>query len=99
MTRLQSKAAKFVARNLRLRDKKTGKEYDFPIFDEKNLEAFKNHAIVKNFDMTKLEVEYDYDTDDEQRKQSAKMLLHELQQAIEYFVKEEPLKLVDNIYL
>lgn len=44
--------------------------------------------------MTKLEVEYDYDTDAEQQRQSKRMLFHELSQAIEFFVKEEPLKLI-----
>ena len=49
--------------------------------------------------MTKLEVEYDYDTDAEQQKHSQRMLLHELSQAIEFYVRDEPIKLVDNVLL
>jgi hypothetical protein len=49
--------------------------------------------------MSKLEVEYDYDTDSEQKSHSKDMLLRELFQAIEFFVKEDPLKLVDNVRL
>jgi hypothetical protein len=45
-----------------------------------------DHAIVTNFDMRKLEIEYDYDTDAEQISHSKNMLLRELQQAIDFFV-------------
>lgn len=58
-----------------------------------------DHAIVTNFDMRKLEVEYDYDTDADQIGHSKKMLLRELDQAIDFFVKEDPVKLVDNVLL
>lgn len=88
-----------VARNLRLRDKKTGITYDFPIFNEKDIQSFRNHPIITSFNMSKLEVEYDYETEDEQLKQSAKMLIDELHQAIEFFIKEDPFKLVENISL
>jgi hypothetical protein len=56
-------------------------------------------AVVTNFDMRKLEVEYDYDTDDEQKEHSKNMLLRELTQAIDFFVTEDPIKLVDNVLL
>lgn len=56
-------------------------------------------AIVTKFDMSKLEIEYDYDTDLEQVDRSKKMLLRELDQAIDFFVKEDPIKLVDNVLL
>ena len=98
-TRLQSSAAKLVARNFRHRDKKTGQVYDFPIFNEKDIFGLKNNAIISSLNMSKLEIEYDYETEDEQLKSSAKMLLHELQQAIDFFIKEDPFKLVDNISL
>jgi hypothetical protein len=49
--------------------------------------------------MSKLEIEYDYDTEDEQLTHSKKMLIHELFQAIDFFIKEDPFKLVDNIAL
>ncbi len=98
-TRLQSSAAKLVARNLRLKDKKTGMVYEFPIFNEKDINGFRNHPIITSYNMNKLEVEYDYETEDEQLKQSAKMLIYELHQAIEFFIKEDPFKLVENISL
>jgi hypothetical protein len=53
--------------------------------------------VVTSFDMTKLEAEYDYDTDIEQLRHSHSMLLKELSQAIDFYVKEDPLKLVDNV--
>ena len=49
--------------------------------------------------MTKLEVEYDYETDEEQQRHSKKMLLHELSQAIDFYVCDEPVKLVNNVLL
>jgi len=49
--------------------------------------------------MTKLEVEYDYETDEEQQRHSKKMLLHELSQAIEFYVVDEPVKLVNNVLI
>lgn len=61
--------------------------------------TFKGNPIITNFDMSKLEVEYDYDTDCEQLKHSKKMMFHELIQAIEFFIKEDPIKLVDNVLL
>jgi hypothetical protein len=82
-----------------LRDKKTGQVYEFSMIEEYLMSGFKNNSCITDFDMTKLEVEYDYDTDEEQQSQSRKMLLHELQQAIDFYIREDPLKLVDNIYL
>lgn len=76
--RLQSSSAKFVARNLKLRDKKTGQVVEFSLLNEEDIKGFKNNSIVTGFDMSKLEVEYDYDTDFEQAKQSKNMLLSEL---------------------
>jgi hypothetical protein len=96
---LSSRAAKFVANSLRLRNKKTGEVMEFRMMTEDHIKGFRNNSIVTSFDMSKLEVEYDYDTDCEQLTQSKKMLLRELIEAIDYFVKEEPLKLVDNISL
>ena len=60
---------------------------------------FSTSSIINNFDMSKLEVEYDYDTDCEQLTHSKKMLFHELLQAIDFFIKEDPIKLVDNLLL
>jgi hypothetical protein len=47
--------------------------------------------------MSKLEMEYDYDTDEEQIQRAKKLLKRENVMAIEYFVKEEPLLLVGNL--
>lgn len=52
---------------------------------------------MTNFDMSKLEVEYDYDTDVEQLGNSRYMLLRELKQAVEFYITDDPLKLVDNL--
>lgn len=76
--RLHSKNAKLIAKRFKLRNKKTGQTFEFPIYDEKQILALKDNPIVTKFDMTKLEVEYDYDTDDEQLKHSKKMLLKDL---------------------
>jgi hypothetical protein len=46
-----------------------------------------------------LKNEFDYETEDEERKSSSKTLLHEVQQAISFFIKKNPFKLVDNISL
>lgn len=47
----------------------------------------------------KLEVEFDYDTDAEQIKCSKDMLLDDLFQAIDFFVREDPIKLVANVMI
>lgn len=69
------------------------------MYQKPHLPEFMYHAVVTNFDVTKLEIEYDYDTDEEQKTRSTSMLLRELTQAIEFFVQEDPLKLVDNVLL
>jgi hypothetical protein len=77
-SKLVSRNAKFVIKNLKLTNKKTGQILNFPIYDEKSLIGFKNNSAVMDFDMSKLEVEYDYETDNEQVFHSKKMLLDEL---------------------
>lgn len=47
--------------------------------------------------MSKLEMEYDYDTDQEQIDRAKKLLNRENIMAIEYFVKDDPLLLVGNL--
>jgi len=47
--------------------------------------------------MSKLELEYDYDTDQEQISKCRNMLESDLYYAIDFFVKDDPLKLVENI--
>jgi hypothetical protein len=48
-------------------------------------------AVVTNFEVNKLDIEYDYDTDDERKTWSKNRLLQELTQAIDFYVQEDPL--------
>lgn len=57
------------------------------------------HAKISHFDMSKLEVEYDYDTDREQIGHSKTMLQTDLSDAIEWFVMDDPLDIVQNLSL
>ncbi|CDW90268.1 UNKNOWN [Stylonychia lemnae] len=98
-TRLQSTVAKFVAKNLKLTDKKTGQTLEFSLYQENQIEGFKKCAIITDYDMSRLEVEYDYDTEDEQLIYSKEMLKRDLLQAIEFYIREDPFKLVENICL
>lgn len=81
---------------LRLKHKRTGLYQDFAQHKESEIN-FQRCPAVAEFDMSKLEMEYDYDTDPEQQNHSRNMLKKELEQAIEFYVKEDPLKLVDNV--
>lgn len=49
--------------------------------------------------MSKLELEYDYDTDEEQIYRAKSLLMKENLKAIDFFVKEEPILLVGNSML
>lgn len=53
---------------------------------------------ILDFDMSKLEMEYDYDTDQEQIDRAKHLLSRETIMAIDYFVKDDPLLLVGNLY-
>ena len=53
---------------------------------------------ILDFDMSKLEMEYDYDTDQEQIDRAKRLLGRENVMAIDYFVKDEPLLLVGNLF-
>jgi len=77
-TRLTSSTGRAIAKTLRLRHKKTGEVIHLPLYDENALFNVKKNSILADYDMAKLEVEYDYDTDAEQLTQSKKMLLNEL---------------------
>jgi hypothetical protein len=46
--------------------------------------------------MTKLEVEWDYDTDQEQIKLSHNLLSKDLAMAVDYFIKDDPINLIEN---
>lgn len=60
-----------------MRNKKTGQVIQFTEVSEANIDCLRD-PLISEFDTTKLEVEYDYDTDHEQMTQSKKMLLEEL---------------------
>jgi len=47
--------------------------------------------------MSRLEVEYDYETENEQIRQSTTMLFTDLNDAINFFVEQDPLLLIDNL--
>ena len=61
--------------------------------------CFKKGSHFNQFDMSKLEVEYDYDTEHEQIHQSQGMLQTDLKDAIDWFVADDPLKIVSNFDL
>ena len=82
-----------------LRNKRTGEVQQFSLFREILLPNYMQNAVVTNFDMRKLEIEYDYDTDVDQIDHSKKMLVRELEQAIDFFVQDDPIRLVDNVLL
>jgi len=84
------------AKVMRLMNKRTGMYQEFPHHREPDI-YFSRCPAVAEFDMSKLEKEYDYDTDTNQQDHSRNMLKKELEQAIEFYVKEDPLKLVDNV--
>ena len=68
----------------------------FPKFKESVLSGIRDNAEISQFDMSKLEVEWDYDTDSDQIKESHHMLYKDLCAAVDFFVKENPLNLVEN---
>ena len=64
-TRMQVENPKLAKQLLKLTDKKTGSIMEFPLYEEVNMKTFEKDTIIHDFDMSKLEVEYDYDTDSE----------------------------------
>lgn len=52
---------------------------------------------ILDFNMKKLELEYDYDTDDEQLIAAKEMLMEDNFEAIQYCVHKDPLDLVGNL--
>ena len=78
---------------VKLRNKKTGEVRPFNLYSGTSCPKFLSNEIVSNFDMKKLEVEYD------QMGHSISMLRRELQQAVDFFVSEDPIKLVENVRL
>lgn len=54
--------------------------------------------LIGQYDMSKLELEYDYETDEEQLWRAKKLLKMDCIQAFDYFVKEDPVLLVGNLH-
>lgn len=66
------------------------------MFAEDHLTGIKQSESVSKFDMSRLETEYDYETEPEQIRQSQKMLMEDLHDAIDFFVTKDPLQLIEN---
>ena len=67
------------------------------INEEKFMQSLDKRARVSQYDMNKLEVEYDYDTETEQIAHSKRMLATDLKDAIDWFVIDDPLVIVSNL--
>lgn len=65
--------------------------------EERFLKHLDSRNAVSRYDMNKLEVEYDYDTENEQIVHSRSMLETDLQDAIDWFVMDDPLNIVQNL--
>ena len=84
-------------------NKKTDVKTEFTMYNEETLKFM--HKPLKNdetqsiagYSMDKLEVEYDYETDEEQIYRAKKYLVGESRMSIEFVVKEDPLILVSNL--
>ena len=73
------------------------KTQSFTIYEEKDLEkTIKNHKSLQ-FDMSKLEAEEHYETDQEHLNTGLKILDIDLYYAVEFFVHEAPLLFVENL--
>lgn len=85
------------ANELTLRRKGTGELKKFSLFKDELLEGIRQSESVSRFDMSRLEVEYDYETETEQIRQSVTMLREDLNDAINFFVMQDPLTLIENV--
>jgi hypothetical protein len=74
--------SKFSDSSLSLRQKGSNAIKIFRIFEEDRLTGIKQSAAVSKFDMSRLETEYDYETEKEQISQSVNMLRGDLRDAI-----------------
>ena len=80
-----------------LKVKSSGEQKKFSLLDEEKFMPGLNGVRVTQFDMSKLEVEYDYDTEQEQIVHSQQMLATDLADAIDWFVMDDPLKICNNL--
>ena len=88
-----------------LTNKKTGRREQYNIYAETDLSFLKkpckkgNGTSLLDFNMKKLEIEYDYDTDEEQLCAAKFMLRQESYDAIHFYAEEgDPVLLVENLY-
>ena len=84
-------------------NKKTDIKTEFTVYNEntlkfmhKGLTADKSVSIA-DYNMDKLEVEYDYETDEEQIYRAKKYLVAEQAMSVEFCIKDDPLVLVSNL--
>ena len=86
---------------INLVDKRTGTKAKYKLYKDHDLEFLRPKTPgakqIIQFKMKDLELEYDYDTDEDQLKAARGMLMKENLDAVEYFVKEDPLILVGNL--
>ena len=68
-------------------------------FMDKQLKFGEKGSKINDYCLDNLEVEYDYDTDEEQLYRAKKHSMTEANMAIEFFVKDDPLLLVGNLNL
>ena len=73
-----------------LKDVKNDSVKKFSLLEEASMTNL-HKSSFQNYDMSKLEVEYDYDTEKEQIKYSKHMLQTDLADAIDWFVTDNPL--------
>jgi hypothetical protein len=66
--------------------------------EEGSLKMLKAQCI-EQFDASKLEAEYDYDTDDEQAQKCRRIMMEELKASVDFVVTDDPLKLIDNLHV
>lgn len=99
MLELRAELEMLNVQSFTLRDKSTSTEKRFSIVNESDLLALSKNLeeVTKNADMEKLEVEYDYDTEEDQCAKSKSFLYDDLFYAVDFFIKECPLKLVENL--
>ena len=65
-----------------------------------NKDSYKHwETTVSEFEMDKLEQEYDYDTDEDQILRAKEMMANENFSAIEFAVHDDPLLLIGNLSL
>ena len=75
-----------------------GETKTFSLIEEASLlKGLDKDAKISHYDMSKLEVEYDYDTENEQIQHSKGMLTTDLCDAIEWFIMDDPLNIVQNL--